>query len=185
MPPHCDSMDGPVVTMARKAIDTGNVDLILPYVPADSESEVILAFDKVMAIRKSDGKITTEIADTYFFETVVRVHRAGEGAPFTGLKPAGLDVGPVIPVAEHAIEAGSPDQLIDLMTLMLKKEIQHRFEEMQLFKAHANHGVAFARKYVEAMLGLQVWSHKVYQSIHSSGHEGEHAHGQAEVHSHG
>jgi uncharacterized protein DUF6448 len=185
MPPHCDSMDGPVVKMARKAIDSGNVDLILPYVPADGEDEVTLAFDKVMAIRKSDGKITTEVADTYFFETVVRVHRAGEGAPYTGLKPAGLDVGPVIPVAEMAIESGTPDQLVDLMTGMLKDHIQHRFEEMQQLKAHADHGVEHTREYVEAMLGLQVWSHKVYLAMKSSAHEGDHEHGQAEVHKHG
>jgi hypothetical protein len=34
-----------------------------------------------------------------------RLHRPGEGAPYTGLKPAGQDFGPVIPAAEHAIES--------------------------------------------------------------------------------
>jgi tetratricopeptide (TPR) repeat protein len=37
---------------------------------------------------------------------VVRIHRAGEGAPYTGLKPAGLSEGPIIPIAEKAIEIG-------------------------------------------------------------------------------
>ena len=49
------------------------------------------------------------MADLYFFETVVRVHRAGEGAAYNGLKPAGLDEGPVIPIAEKAIETASPE----------------------------------------------------------------------------
>ena len=106
MPPHCDSMDGPVVKAARRALELGNVNLILPSVPKRGEAEVIRAFDKVTQMRQ-DGALTREVADLYFFETVARVHRAGEGAPYTGLKPAGLDVGPVIPLAEKAIETGN------------------------------------------------------------------------------
>jgi hypothetical protein len=30
MPPHCDSLDGPVVAAARRALDAGDVDLALP-----------------------------------------------------------------------------------------------------------------------------------------------------------
>lgn len=40
----------------------------------------------------------------YFFETVDRIHRAGEGEPHTGLKSAGRDLGPAIPAADKAIE---------------------------------------------------------------------------------
>jgi hypothetical protein len=53
---------------------------------------------------RHEGPASREVADRHFFETVVRLHRAGEGAPYTGLKPAGLDVGPVIPVAEHGLQ---------------------------------------------------------------------------------
>ena len=52
MPPHCDSMDGPVVTVARKALETENVNLILPYVPKEGETEVIQAFKKVLPLHK-------------------------------------------------------------------------------------------------------------------------------------
>jgi hypothetical protein len=96
MPPHCDSIDGPVVNAARKALDAGDVDVALPYVPSDGEDEVRRAFLAVMGVR-DQGNAVREVADLHFFETVVRVHRAGEGAPYTGLKPAGLDHGPVIP----------------------------------------------------------------------------------------
>ena len=40
MPPHCDSLDGPVVTAARRALDAGNVDVVLPFVPEQGEAEV-------------------------------------------------------------------------------------------------------------------------------------------------
>lgn len=35
MPPHCDSLDGPVVTAARQALEAGDVDIVLPFVHAD------------------------------------------------------------------------------------------------------------------------------------------------------
>ena len=50
MPPHCDSLSGPVVKMAKKALETGNVKFILPYVPEESEDEVIAAFHKVLPL---------------------------------------------------------------------------------------------------------------------------------------
>ena len=96
MPPHCDSLDGPVVAAARQALDAGDVHLILPFVHLEGAEEVRDAFDKTMKARAM-GAEARDVADRWFFETAVRVHRAGEGAPFTGLKPAGLDVGPVIP----------------------------------------------------------------------------------------
>jgi hypothetical protein len=175
MPPHCDTMDGPVVTAARKALEAEDVNFALAYVPESGEAEVSSAFEKVLRARKADPA-AREVADLYFFETVVRVHRAGEGAPYTGLKPAGLDEGPVIPVAEKAIESGSPDALIQALTDTLRQEVQHRFEHMMHLRDHAPDDVARARKYVEAMLGLQVYSHQLYGAMKANPHEGHHGH---------
>jgi hypothetical protein len=113
--PPCDSLDGPVVKAARRALEAGDVDLILPYAFEEGWEEIRRAFDLTRRAWAAGGE-AAEVADRWFFETVVRVHRAGEGAPYTGLKPAGLDVGPVIPVAEHAIEGESADELADLLT---------------------------------------------------------------------
>jgi hypothetical protein len=175
MPPHCDAMDGPVVRAALKALDAGDVKLILPYVHRDGEAEVVQAFEKVLPLR-SDGESAKELADLYFFETVVRVHRAGEGASYTGLKPAGLDVGPVIPVAEKAIESGSPSELSDLLSRIVQDEVEERFERLMHLKQHANETGNTAREYVSAMLGLQVWSHRVFSTATGSAHEEAPAH---------
>lgn len=175
MPPHCDTMDGPVVTAARKALEANDVDLALAYVPEGGEAEVRAAFDKVQKARKA-APAAREVADLYFFETLVRVHRAGEGAPYTGLKPAGLDEGPVIPVAEKAIETGSPGVLIETLAHTLREQLEHRFAHMMELKDHDPHDVAKARAYVEAMLGLQVYSHKLYGAIKADAHEGHSGH---------
>jgi hypothetical protein len=172
MPPHCDSLDGPVVTAARRALGMHDVSEVLPYVKRDGEAEVIAAFDKTIAVRNGDP-VVNEVADLYFFETVVRVHRAGEGAPFTGLKPAGLSNGPVIPAAERAIERGEPAELIQLLTARVRLEVERRFAEVMELKERADDSVEDARAYVEASLGLQVWSHGLYQAAERGGHGGE------------
>ncbi len=84
----CDGMEGPVVKAAPKALEAGNVNLVLIWVQEKDEGEARSAFEKTLAVRKL-GLEAKALADMYFFETVVRIHRAGEGAPYTGLKPAG------------------------------------------------------------------------------------------------
>jgi hypothetical protein len=178
MPPHCDSLDGPVVTAARKALDASDVDLILPFVHADGEAEIRDAFDRTLKARAL-GAEAEEVADRWFFETAVRVHRAGEGAPFTGLKPAGLDVGPVIPAAERALDSGAPDELIDVLCASIRQQVTRRHEHAMALKAHADDSVEDARAYVSALLGLEVWAHSVHKQVMAEPHAhlGAHDHG--------
>ena len=167
MPPHCDSLDGPVVRAAREALEQEDVDLVLPYVYAEGEEELRAAFDLVAKARQQ-GPEAREVADRFIFETAVRVHRAGEGAPYTGLKPAGLDVGPVIPIAESAIEEDSPERLIEFFLGAVQAEIAERFQLMQQARVHKGEGTEEARAYVNAMLGLEVWAHKLYVGLTSA-----------------
>lgn len=169
MPPHCDSLDGPVVRAARQALEARDVDLVLPFVPRDGEEEITSVFEKVVRLRK-EGGIARQIADRYFFETVVRVHRAGEGAPFTGLKPAGLDVGPVVPVAEQAVQTGSPRDLLELLTTILSEEVWRRFERLSELVRHARGDVETMRPYVQARLDLEAWAHRVYLAAKAESH---------------
>jgi hypothetical protein len=145
------------------------VDLVLPYVHAEGEPEVRQAFDLAVKVR-SVGPEPRDVADRWLFETVVRVHRAGEGAPFTGLKPAGLDVGPVIPAAERALESGSPAPLRDALCGILSDQIEHRYARAMKLKQRAGEDVPRTRAYVEAMLGLQVWAHAVYRQALTDPH---------------
>jgi hypothetical protein len=179
MPPHCDSLDGPVVTAARHALEAGDVDLILPFVPENSEGEIRAVFVAVLPVRAL-GEAAREVADRLFFETVVRVHRAGEGAPYTGLKPAGLDVGPVIPLAERAITTGSPTAVADYLTGVLRDQLEHRLDEVNTLADTKDQSVAHARAWVEAMLGFEVYSHHLLDAINAPATHGA----AARIHSH-
>ena len=163
-------MDGPVVSAARKALEARDSAIVLPYVPKEAEDEVREAFDRVVAAR-AQGDAVRDVVDHYFFETVVRTHRAGEGAPYTGLKPAGLDHGPVIPVAERALATGSPEDLVELLTRRVEDQVRTRFGHAMELKAQANGDLDANRAYVEAMLGLQVWAHSLYNAAGATAHE--------------
>lgn len=174
MPPHCDSLDGPVVAAAREALTAADVDVILPYVPAEGEDEVRDAFDRVLPLHIADGP-GADVARQWFYETVVRLHRAGEHAPYTGLKPAGLDVGPVIPLAEKATGSGDVEDVYRLLAADLRTELAHRLDRVTRLAAAKSDSVAAGRAYVQAMLGFEVYANQVYGAVHADPH-GEHGH---------
>ena len=146
---HCDTMDGPVVSAAKQALKTRNVNYVLIWVQQKDDPEVRQAFRQTLAVRKLN-RAARDLADHYFFETLVRIHRAGEGQPYTGLKPAGSDLGPVIPVADKAIESGSITPLLKLFSNDLWGEIQGRFTDTISKKGFHRDDVEAGRKYVSA-----------------------------------
>jgi len=172
MPPHCDTMDGPVVKAAQKALEKENVNLILPWVPEKAEAELKKAFNKTLGVRKQ-GKEATELADYWFFETAVRLHREGEGAPYTGLKPAGLDWGPVVPKAEKAIEQGNAEEVIEFILHTVAEELRERFRHAMSKKNYDVNNVSAAREYVQAMLRFVLYSHHLYAYVKGGGEHGE------------
>lgn len=146
---HCDAMDGPVVTDARTALATGDLTPVLKWVWSEHEAEVRRAFEKALTVR-TNGAEAQELADLYFFETVVRLHRESEGAPYTGLKPAGGDVPSSIEAADRAVETGSADDLTREITEDVKNGLAQRYERVLETKARADESVKAGRAYVKA-----------------------------------
>lgn len=180
MPPHCDTMDGPVVATTKRALEKGNANLILPWVPKKAEVELKRAFEKTLRARKL-GKDAAEVADYWLFETAVRLHREGEGASYTGLKPAGLDWGPVVPRADKAVETGDAKEVIEFLSRAVEAQLHDRFHHAMAKKKHDENDVAGAREYVQAMLGFVLYSHRLYTYItgakaHREEVEGGHEH---------
>jgi len=146
---HCDGMDGPVVAAAKKALETGDANLVLIWVQKKDEAEIKKAFQKTLAVRKLNPE-AKELADLYFFETFVRIHRAGEGAPYTGLKPAGLDLGPAIPAGDKAVADGKLEPLYKLLTDKIHEGLHEKFEMVMKKKNFKKENVDAGREYVEA-----------------------------------
>ena len=171
---HCDGMDGPVVKAAQKALETGNVDLILIWVQKKDESEVRRAFEETLAVRKLSSQVR-ELADRYFFETVVRLHRAGEGAPYTGLKPAGRDLGPAIPAADKALEEGSVEPVAKLLTSAVDEGVRQQFKQALAKKSFNKEDIAAGQEYVRTYVTFIHYVERLYEAAKhpAHGHYGE------------
>lgn len=178
---HCDGLDGPVVAAAKKALDTGDVNLVLIWVQKKDEAEIRKSFQKTLAVRKMNPE-AKELADTYFFETLVRIHRAGEGAPYTGLKPTGRDLGPAIPAGDKAIVDGKLEPLYKLLMNRIHDGLDDKFEEVLKKKNFKNDDVAAGREFIEAYVVFIHYVEGLYDAAgkavhgHPAEHEGEDKH---------
>lgn len=145
---HCDALDGPVVRAARAALDQGDLAPVLAWVGPRDEAEVRAAFDRARAVRARGGDARA-LADIWFFETVVRLHRAGEGAAFDGLKPAG-QVDPLVAFLDATLETGSADELLDKVAAHVRQGVGERFARARDARRHAGESVDAGRRFVAA-----------------------------------
>jgi uncharacterized protein DUF6448 len=166
---HCDSLDGPVVRAAQQALDTRNVSQVLIWVGAGDEAEIRAAFDQTLAVRGLNARAKA-LADRYFFETVVRVHRAGEGAPYTGLKPAGLNLGPAIPAADRALADGSPDAVLRLLAGKMEAGLHMHFEAAFSAKNWKAGDVDAGRRFVKAYVEYIHYVEQLHEAMGAAVH---------------
>ena len=167
---HCDGMDGPVVKAAQKAFETGNVNLALIWVQKKDEPEIRAAFQRAVAVRKLSRK-ARELADMYFFETLVRIHRGGEGEAYAGLKPAGRDLGAAIPAADKAIDTGSLEPLFKLVPASAHGGIRERFDAANARKNFNKGDVEAGREYVKAYVEYIHYVEEISGSAETSAHD--------------
>ena len=171
---HCDGLDGPVVTAARQALEKNEVTPVLIWVQREDEPVIRKAFEQTLAVRKLSTP-ARELADAYFFETLVRVHRAGEGAPYTGLKPAGRDLGPAIPEADRALKTGDVEPLVRLLAEAAEKGVRQHFAAARAARNFPAGNVEAGREYIEKYVPFIHYVERLYQSASTAapGHEAE------------
>lgn len=171
---HCDGLDGPVVRAAEKAIASGDVSLVLIWVQKSDEAEIKKSFEKTLAVRKLSPE-ARQLADMNFFETLVRLHRAGEGAGFTGLKPAGRDLGPAIPAADKALREGNVEPLVELLTTTIHDRVRDHFNEALTKEKFAKDDLDAGRGFVKAYVEYIHYVERLYETtMHSThGHSDE------------
>ena len=160
---HCDGLDGPVVKAAQRALEARNPALVLIWVQEKDESEIRRAFEQTLAVRGLSPQ-ARELADRFFFETLVRVHRAGEGASFTGLKPAGRDLGRAIPAADEAVRIGSVEPVRRLLTEAIHERLREQFGEVTATKRFQSDDIAAGRKHIKAYVEFIHFVERLYDS---------------------
>ncbi len=160
---HCDSLEGPVVKDARMALEQGDAASVLKWVRKEQEREIRDVFKQTLIVR-AKGDAAKALADRHFFETLVRIHRAGEGEAFTGLK-AVTDVDPGIAAADEALRSGSARELADHLSAAIDEGIQRRLALALERKKHAADNVDAGRKYVEAYVDYIHYVENVHRLV--------------------
>lgn len=166
---HCDTIDGPVIQDAKKAIEAKDITPILKWVKQKDEKAVRAAFQKVLTSRAK----SSETVEHSFFATLVKIHRAGEGAPFTGLKPAGA-IEPAVAEADKALASGSTDAVVKLITEDIAAGIKKRYEHAAIAYKHKDESVAQGREFVEAYVAFTHYVERLHQNATAKGAHGEH-----------
>lgn len=160
---HCDTMDGPVVKDAQRALADKNVTAVLKWVREEDEAEVRSAFELAVSVR-GQGEAARTLADRYFFETLIRIHRAGEGEGFSGLKPAG-SVDPAIAAADQALADGNIDAFADKLAAAIRQAVKERFAHAREKREMAEKSVVQGREYVNAYVQLTHFVESVHNLV--------------------
>lgn len=171
---HCDTMGGPVIADARIALERSDVTPVLKWVKPESEAEIRAAFAKTLSVRAL-GAEARELADRYFFETLVRIHRAGEGAPYTGLKDAPVE--PIVAMADRAIAEGSDRAMIEAIAGHMTEAIGEKFRAVLEASKRKDASVEAGREYVEAYVIFMHYVEGIHAAIASAG---AHAHAEGQ-----
>ena len=148
---HCDSYDGPVIKDATRALETNNVNLVLKWITNEQEQEIIPLFNKTYNLKKGDKEVYA-IVEKHFFETLVRLHRETEDAPYTGLKPVG-STKQIIQLTDSALHEDDIEGFIVKLDKHLNKVIHEKYQKVaELYKVKDEskaQGRAFVEAYVD------------------------------------
>lgn len=160
---HCDTLDGPVISAAKKALNTENVNFVLIWVKPENEDAIRKALKRAQNKRKrAKTKAEKDKADLEFFETLVKIHRDGEGAKYEGIKPAG-SVEPEIALADKAVETGKINEVLNYIASDQNREIiRHLFHKLQAKSDYQTDNVAAGREFIETYV---VFIHSVEKAI--------------------
>ena len=162
---HCDSINGPLIPEAKAALEKGDVTPLLKWIKPDYEEAIRTAFSKAVKLRLR-GLEEKEMADQYFLETLVRLHRAGEGAPFTGINAEPVD--PVIMMADKALTDGSVEQMITRLNNHTSAVIREKYEKVMEARKHKDESVDAGREFVEAYVGYVHFVENLHTAIQAS-----------------
>lgn len=169
---HCDAINGPVVSDARAAIESGNVEPVLKWIAPGDEPAIREAFDRTMSVR-GESEEARALADLWFFETVVRVHRASEGAPYNGLRPGSYDPGIALRSGDESLENGSVEALEEMIVEEVRHGIRERFDRASRARELRSRDVESGRDYVESYAEFMHYVERLHRSATSDAAEHE------------
>lgn len=163
---HCDTMNGPIIPEAKAALEKGDVTPVLKWVKKENEAEIKQAFAKAVAVR-AKGPEAKDLADKYFLETLIRLHRAGEGAPYTGLKDEPVE--PIVALTDRALAEGTADELIKKLGGGMAEAVKQKFDKVVEAEKVKDSSIEAGREYVEAYVTYTHYVEGIHDAVKAAG----------------
>lgn len=160
---HCDRVNGPVAVAAKQALETGDVSKALIWVGDRQTKELRSKFQQSLKAF-NHGEESQKLAEQYFMETTVRLHREAEGMPYTGLKPA-QPSSEDIQTAEQALNSGDLTPVTDLLTDEIRQKTNELYQDAMEAKDSREQSVEAGRQWVDAYVKYIVYIHSLHQKI--------------------
>ena len=169
---HCDSYDGPTVKDALEALETNNVDLVLKWIDKEQEQQIVPLFEKTYKLRSGDPEIYA-VVEKHFLETLVRLHRETEGAPFTGLKPAGSTKA-IVTLTDEALKNRDVEGMLIKLNDHIGTVVREKYRKVAALDTVKNESPEKGREYVEAYVDYTHTVEALHDILEHGG--GHHAH---------
>lgn len=160
---HCDRKNGPVAVAAREALQTENFEKIVIWVGQEQEEELKKKFEQSLQVYRKGGE-AKELAEEFFMESAVRLHREAEGLPFTGLKEAQPNPED-IEAAEQALDTGKIDMVVSLLSEKMEEKVTHWFTEARAAEKKKDNSIEAGREWVDTYVKYITYIHGLYQTI--------------------
>lgn len=106
----------------------------------------------------------------------MRLHRESEGAPYEGLKPAGLPPEPAIVLTEAALASDSPDALLQTISTRLREALQPRWAAARAARAAASTSPELGRAWVAAYVDFVHYVKRLLTTLQHGAEENHAAH---------
>lgn len=167
---HCDTESGPVAVAAKKALKSGDFKLVAIWVGDDQADELQTRFEQCLEVYQGGGE-AQELAERYFMETAVRLHREAEGMSYTGLKPA-MPLPPDIAAAEKALATSDLKPVTGLLSREMERGTGKLFRKALEAKKHKDESVQKGREWVDAYVKYVIYVHGLHQKIQAGPEHG-------------
>ena len=95
------------------------------------------------------------------------LHRAGEGAPYTGLKDEPLE--PIVAMADRVLAEGSDREMIKAVSAHMASAIDEKFKKAMEAMKNKDVGIDAGRKFVEAYVTYRHYVEAVHAAIAAAG----------------
>ncbi len=137
------------MSAAKRALDTGNAQYILIWIPEESENTLKNLLEKVCCEHNIQKDVHDHIVDWYF-KTVNRLHSVYCGPRNLNLSTKAPEEKKIIFLVEKACESGNFKEITTVIQDTPDGEMRQRFNDLMKKRNYHVENIASGRLYVSA-----------------------------------